>query len=808
MKGIVESATTLNAKGRIAIVGDSKTICQRDEHAWTSLIRQHTKCGQGKLALKLYEDMRQVGVEPSSRTFVALLQACCSLHDLERARCIHVDVIRRGLESDLYVGTMLVDVYAKCMSLVDARCTFEKMPHRDVVSWTAMILAYAQMNDGEEALNLFYRMQQEGVVPSDRAYIAALKACCSIAEEGGRREGYGTAVRERCLKTVRAIHREIVESKLESGVFVATMLLDAYGKCASLNEAREVFDKMPQRSVVSWNAMILGYAQWKMGEEGLKLYNKMYMEGIVPDDRTYVSALKACSSLLESDQNVSARASLRQRCFVIVRAIHSEIVKGKFRLDAFVGNMLIDVYSKCGSLDNARYVFDKMPHRNVVSWNAMIWGYAHMHKGEDAVQLYTRMQSEAVTPNDRTYVSVLKACSTFVDSHDRTGADHASARKRCLQVVRSIHANVRKGKCESDVYVGNILVDAYAKCGSLEDARSVFEAMPRRTVVTWTAMIFGYVQMDESEVALHLFTRMQQEGVVPNHLTFVGALNACGSLAGLEEGRKIHAQIVKAGLDITESCVTHSLIDMYGKCGCMVEAQQMFDALPSRANSVAWNALISGYAHIGQTKHVFDLFYRMTQEGIQPDAITFLGVLIACSHAGLVDKGKMYFTSMTIDYGITPSIKHFTCMVDLLGRSGQLDKAMELVKSMPFEPDSAVWECLLGACRKWGDVELGRRAFEWAVMLNTHDAVPYVLMSNIYAAAHLRNKANEIHTMRMQAPWAEPMDRPWRSCACIRGRRPASSGKFRNICENGDFAGQNEESRIHSPPRICLARHA
>lgn len=731
------------------------------EHPWTALIWQHAKRGQVREAVRLYEGMRKDGVEPSSSIFVALLKACSVLRDLKTVKHIHAEVVSSGLESDLYVNTMLVDVYARCKSLADARRVFEKMPHRDVVSWTAMLFGYIQMDKGEEVLHLYKRMQQEGVTPNGRTYVCALKACGAIAESGRRSGSDSGAVRRRCLEAVKAIHTDIVEKNFKVGLFVGNTLVAVYAKCGSLEDSRQVFEDMPQRDVVSWNALILGYAEMDNGKEALQLYSRMQAEGVIPDDRTYVSALKACSVLAASEDGVGGDSIAKTgRCLNFVRAIHERARREKFESDLFVGNTLLDAYAKCKSLEEARQVFDVMPHRDVVTWTAMIFAYAQMDKGDEALSLYNRMAKEGMTPNDRTYVSALKACSTLAGREGMNDATDTAAIEKCLEIAKSIHRAVAEQSVKLDIFVGTMLVDVYTKCMSLENARSVFEKLPHRDVVCWNAMMSGYVQNDEGEVVLNLYSRMQQQGVVPNDRTFVNALSACGTTAALEKGKEIHAQILQAGLQC-DPFVANSLVDMYAKCGDVVAAQQVFDSSPTK-DIVAWTALIAGYVHLGESEVVFDLFQRMIQEGVQPDGVAFLSVLTVCSHVGLMDRGQEYFDAMSQDYGITPTIKHFTCMVDLLGRSGRLAKALKILQTMSVQPDSAAWECFLGACQKWGNVELGRQGFECAITLNKEQSAPYILMSNIYEAAHMQEEAKQTQALRVKSrAWKQPGWSQW-----------------------------------------------
>lgn len=356
------------------------------------------------------------------------------------------------------------------------------------------------------------------------------------------------------------------------------------------------------------------------------------------------------------------------------------------------------------------------------------------------------MQLEGVAPNDRTFVGALKACSSMAALEEWDRSD-GNLKKHSLEKVRAIHSTIVLKQYDSDVFVGTMLVDAYSKCGSMLEARDVFEKLSSCDVTTWNALITGYSQMEDGEQALELYTRMQLQGIRPNDRTFIAALCACGAVLGLEKGKEIHAQVTDCGLGSADTYVQTALIDMYGKCGSMKYAQQVFDAM-TRKTVVTWTALIAGYAHQGESTLVFDLFEKMKQDGIQPNSITFLRVLTVCNHVGLVDEGQKFFEAMKRDFGIDPTPEHCNCIVDLLGRSGQVGKAMEMVKTMPGQPPGALWRCVLAACQKWEEVELGREAFENALRIDRNDSAAYVMMSNIYAAADMPENAEEMQAIR------------------------------------------------------------
>lgn len=747
----------------------------RNVVTWTAMILGYALVEEGEVALELYARMQQENVEPNNRTLVAALKACSSLvaveqgnmcdrtvqksWSLEQVRAIHSDIWRMKLESDVFVSTTLLGLYIQCGSLADARLVFDYLPQRDVVSWTAMILGYAQMEQGRVALQLYESMQQEGILPDNRAFVGALQALSGLAALEDGCEINRLLVKRECLERVKAVHWHVLQNGIELDLFVGTMLVDAYVKSGSVWDARHVFEQMPYRDVVSWTALISGYSQTEESEVALQLYSRMQQAGEVPNDRTYVSVLKACSTMMALDKGYQDHGALvKDRCLQRVRAIHSCIVKAGLASDVYVGSTLVDVYGKCGSLVDAKIVFEKMPQRNVVSWNAMILGYVETAENKVALDMYTWMQQEAVLPDYLTFVGVLKACGAVaVEAGNR--AEQVAENLR-LDEVRTIHLDIVKAGFETHILVGTMLVDVYARCGSLVDARHVFEKMPYHDAVSWTAMISGYAQMGEGEVALQMFERMQHEGVVPSGRTYLGALKACATVAGLEKGKEIHVQICREGLAASDIFVANALIDMYCRCGSMVDAHVLFDSRSTR-DVVSWNALIAGYSRQGSSDEVFSLFRSMVEEGLQPDEITFVSVLSVCSHEGLVEEGEKYFEVMTREYGIRPTRDHFTCMAGLLGRAGQVDKAMAIVKNMPFQPDTAIWRTVLDACRKWSNVELGRYAFECAVKLNSDEASSYVSMANIYAAAQMWEQAKEIQEMRLKTGATKMPGKSW-----------------------------------------------
>jgi pentatricopeptide repeat protein len=411
------------------------------------------------------------------------------------------------------------------------------------------------------------------------------------------------------------------------------------------------------------------------------------------------------------------------------RQVHAHTVISGFSSILFIGNNFINMYAKCERIEDARKVFDRMPQREAITWTTIVTGYAQNGPAEEALKLFGQMQRAGMRLNEFTFASVVKA-----------GAGIAA-----LEEGRQVHASILKTGFESDIFVGSALVDMYAKCRVVDEARQVFDCMPERNVVSWSGMIAGYALNGQDEEALKVFWQALMMGLRPNDFTFSTVLSVCANITALDQGRQVHCLSMKSGFD-SYTFVGSSLVGMYAKCGCIKEAGRLFDKLPQR-NLAAWNAMIIGCAQHGLVKEALELFSEIELAGMKPNDVTFLCVLSACSHAGLVDEGQHYFDSMSRDYGITPRGEHYACMVDILGRSGRLQEADEFIKQMPSEPIASVWGALLGACRMHGNMELGKLAAEKLFELDPHNSGTHVLLSNIYAAAGRWEDAAKVRKM-------------------------------------------------------------
>ncbi|KAH8973473.1 hypothetical protein BDL97_01G050500 [Sphagnum fallax] len=538
-----------------------------DRCLWNRSLARNVKAGRYEKAMEIFQQMQEQGMSPDKFTFLPVLNACASLQALEQGRHAHEQIVKSCCESNVFVGTSLVDMYAKCGSLEDAWRVFNKMPSRNVVSWNVMILGHVKCGQGHKALELFQQMQHEGLQPSCVTFTGVLNACASVV----------------ALEEGRHAHEQIILCGYDSNEFVQNSLIDMYAKCGSMEDAWRVFSKIPSPHVVSWNAMISGYVRCGQGQNALELFRKMQQEGVQPDGITFVGVLNACASVVALEEG---------------RQAHEKIIQSGCELDVFVGNSLIDMYVKCGSMEDAWRVFNKMPSHDVVSWSAMLLGLVKQGQGQYALELFQQMQQEGVQPGPVTFVAVLNACASVL----------------ALEEGRHVHEQLIQHGCDSNIFVQSSLVNMYAKCGSMEDAWRVFYQMPSQNVVSWTAMLHGYAMHGLGNEALAHFERMCQQGVKINDVTFVCLLSACS-----------HAGLADEGLHYFDSmgsvyCISATLenyaciVDLLGRAGRLLEAEDFVNTMPFEPNVDVWKTLlgackIHGHVQMGEriAKRVVDL---------------------------------------------------------------------------------------------------------------------------------------------------------------------------------------------------------
>lgn len=561
-----------------------------------------------------------------------------------------------------------------------------------------MLKGYAKNSSLHNAVSFFVRMKCDDVKPVVYNFTYLLKVCGDNAD----------------LRRGKEIHGQVITNGFSSNVFAMTGVVNLYAKCRQIEDAYKMFDRMPERDLVCWNTIIAGFAQNGLAKMALDLVLRMQEEGQKPDSITVVTVLPATANI----------GSWR-----IGKLIHGYAIRAGFELLVNISTALVDMYSKCGSVGTARLIFDRMKQRTVVSWNSMIDGYVQSGDPEEAMSIFQKMLDEGVEPTNVTVMEALHACADLGD----------------LERGKFVHKLVDELKLGYDVSVKNSLISMYSKCKRVDLAAKVFEGLQGKTIVSWNAMILGYAQNGRVNEALNHFCGMQSQNIKPDSFTLVSVIPALAELSVTRQAKWMHGLVIRNCLDKNVFVMT-ALVDMYAKCGAIRTARKLFDTMEER-HVTTWNAMIDGYGTHGLGKDAVELFNDMQQGTIKPNDITFLCVISACSHSGLVEEGLRFFSSMKEDYGLEPAMDHYGAMVDLLGRAGQLNKAWDFIQDMPVEPGITVFGAMLGACKIHKNVELGERAAKKLFELNPDEGGYHVLLSNIYATASMWDKMAKVRTM-------------------------------------------------------------
>ncbi|KAK5784698.1 hypothetical protein V6Z11_A11G202200 [Gossypium hirsutum] len=597
----------------------------------------------------------------------------------------------------------------KTGDLHEARQMFDVMPQRDEISWTTIISGYVRAMKSSEALLLFSKMWLSPGLSMDPFCLSiALKACAL----------------EFNLNFGELLHGYLVKSGFINSVFAGSALLDMYAKFGKIELGIIVFDEMPIKSVVSWTAIITGLVHGGYYKKGLVYLSEMRKSGVEYDSYTLAIVLKACACL---------------GALNFGREIHTHTVKRGFNDTSYVANSLSTMYNKCGKLDYGLRLFDKMNTRDVVSWTSIITTYVQMREDVNAIEAFTRMQEAGVSPNEFTFAAVIASCSGLVR----------------ISWGEQLHAHVLRSGLADTLSVANSLMTMYSKCGQISSAAMVFHGMSRRDTISWSTIIAVYSQGGYGEEAFEHLSWMRKEGPKPTQFAFASVLSVCGNMAILEQGRQLHAHVLSIGLE-QEEMIQSALVNMYSKCGCIKDAEKVFNEAENY-NIVTWTAMINGYADHGYIHETINLFKMLSKVGLKPDSVTFIGLLTACSHAGLAGLGFHYFNLMSSKYQIRPSKEHYGCMIDLLCRAGRLTEAEEMIKSMPFHRDDVVWSTLLRACRVQGNVDCGERAAEKLLEMDPNCAGTHITLANIYSAKGKWREAADVRKMmRTKGVMKEP----------------------------------------------------
>lgn len=685
----------------------------RNTRTWTILVSGYAKNGRLKEAQLLFDSMPERNII----SWNAIISGYVQNGDINTAQRIFDEMPVRDIAS----WNAIITGYCHAHRMGEARKLFEQMRMRNLVSWSVMISGYVQVNEYGEAWMSFVRMQQEGVRSDQASFTVSISAIIGLDN----------------VKLLENLRTLAIKTNYEEDVIVGTAILNAYTKdIGGLDKAAKFFELMKERNEYSWSTMIAAFAHIGRLDDAISIY-----------ERDPVKSVASQTAMLTAYAQNGRPSEAR---ILFEKIPNANVVSW---------NAMIAGYAQNTMLDEAKKLFHRMPIRNSVSWSSMIAGCAQNGENEEALHLLSELHRLGTCPSLSCLTSVFFACGNI-------GA---------FEFGRQLHSLSLKAGSQFNSYVNNGLITMYSKCKNieavsrvftwmrardtvswnslisalsqnnmLEDARMAFEKMSNRDIVSWTAIISAYVQDENWNEALRLFVRMLGEGILPNSLTITSVLSACGNLAVTNLGRQIHGFTFKLGYD-PELFVGNALITMYFKCGS-ADSFRVFDEMVD-CDIVTWNSVLAGCAQHGLGREAIEIFEQMKSECFLPNAVTFLVLLCACSHGGLVDEGWQYFKMMSNVYGIRPSKEHYASMVDLLGRAGYLVEAEEFIENMPIEPDSVVWGTLLGACRIHQNAELGRRVAEKLFDMDPQDSGNYVLLSNLYASLRMWDEVEEVRKL-------------------------------------------------------------
>ncbi|WRX28815.1 Pentatricopeptide repeat - like 10 [Theobroma cacao] len=754
----------------------------RNTASWNTIMSGLVRVGLYGDVMFLFCEMRRFGVWPSGFLVSSLITAC------DRSGCMFIEgiqvhgfVVKIGLLCDVFVGTCLLHFYGAYKRVFDAQTLFEEMPERNVVSWTSLMFGYLDNGDLENVIHLYWEMREEEISCNENTFATVLTACSLLEDESLGLHVFGHVVKSgfenkvsvanslismfgslgslkeacyvfshmderdtiswnsiisahaqnelceaslRFFRLMRHVHEKINSTTLATLLSVCSSvdhmkwgrgIHGMYSESGRLDDAEFVFKEMPERDVISWNSMITGNVRDGRSLDALILLIKMLQMKKATNYVTFTSALAACSNAEFIDEGKIVHA------LVILTGLHENLV---------VGNASVTMYAKSGMMVEAKKVFRMMPKRNEVTWNALIGGHAENEETDEAVKAFQLMRAEGIKMDYITVSNILGACLTPDD---------------LLKLGMPIHAHVVSTGFESNKYVQNSLITMYARCGDLQSSNYIFDGLPHKNSISWNAIIAANACHGLGEEVLKHIVKMRTAGIDLDQFSFSEGLAATAKLAVLEEGQQLHCVAVKLGFD-SDPFVTNAAMDMYGKCGEMDDVLRMLPQPVSRSR-LSWNILISAFARHGYFQKARETFHEMLEMGMKPDHVTFVSLLSACSHGGLVDEGIRYYAAMSKEFNVPPAIEHCVCIIDLLGRSGRLAEAETFINEMPVLPDGLVWRTLLASCKIHGNLELGKKAAEHLFELDPSDDSAYVLYSNICATT---GKWGDVEDVRSQ----------------------------------------------------------
>ncbi|RDY01113.1 Pentatricopeptide repeat-containing protein, mitochondrial, partial [Mucuna pruriens] len=761
-------------------------IHNRDVIAWNAIVAASLENNCYRTAWDFFEKMIKAQTGFDSITLLLMVSASLHMKNFYQGRAIHCVSVKSGMLEDISLGNALIDMYAKCGDLSSSECLYEEMECKDVVSWNSIMRGSIYNSDPEKALYYFKRMTTSGETADNVSLSCAISASLSLGETTFGRSIHGLGIK--------------LGYKDSSHVSVVNSLISLYSQCEDIKAAETVFREIALKDIVSWNAMMEGFASNGKINEVFDLLVEMQIVGsFQPDIVTLTTILPLCAELMLSREG---------------KTIHGFAIRRQMVSDHMVLNSLIDMYSKCNLVEKAELLFNSTAEKGSVSWNAMISGYSHNRYSDEAQNLFREMLRWGPNCSSSTVFAILSSCNSLNNLHfgksvhcwqlksgflnhvllinflmhmyincgdlsasfsilhensaladiaswntlivGCVGCDHfrealetfklmrqeppfnydsitlvsvlsACANLELFSLGKSLHGLALKSPFGSDTRVQNSLITMYDRCRDINSARVVFKFFSIPNLCSWNCMISALSHNRESREALELFRHLQFE---PNEITIVGVLSACTQIGVLRHGKQVHAHVFRTGIQ-DNSFISAALIDLYSNCGRLDTALKVFRHSEEKSES-SWNSMISAYGYHGNGEKAIKLFHEMCESGARVSKSTFVSLLSACSHSGLVKQGLWYYACMLEKHGVQPETEHQVYVVDMLGRSGRLDEAYEFAKGCD---SSGVWGTLLSACNYHGELKLGKQIAQRLFQLEPQNVGYYISLSNMYVAA-------------------------------------------------------------------------
>ncbi|KAK8935514.1 Pentatricopeptide repeat-containing protein [Platanthera zijinensis] len=672
---------------------DNSTL--KCEALWNSLIDGYSRHPESKEPISLFHQMLLSSASPNCFTYTILIKFGTANLDVAFLRFLHGRVTKNGFWSDCFVGGALINSYAKFGELTDACRLFRDMEQQDHVIWCALLAGLQQNGESGLALDLYLKFVSEGRKLDPFMFATLFNLSSDIG----------------ALELGLQLHSCLVKSGYEIDSFIGGALIGMYACFGMFQDAYRSFLGTVEKNEIIYSTMIHVFVCEFDFLAAVDMMLEMRKKDMVLDHSILASMVRAFSCL---------------NMFEEAKAIHCRIVKTMVDQDLVMGNCLVEMYSSFGAVDEAIKVFMAIEVPNEFSWTSLITCYVESKRHKEAFKLYSMMQNlGSPKPNEYTLVAALQASS---------GLPGTSQGKQTHGVI------IKTGFCLHS-YVESQLIRMYAEHGCMDDASLIFLNMQVKDIVSWSTMMASYAQLGLGEKALKIFLQYKEGPSDIDESILSSCLSACSSLTSIAMGRCIHGTCVRTGYD-SNLQVGGAIIDMYCKCGSIMDACKFFDEM-SEHNVVSYTAMISGYSQHGLVLNALHLFEVMKESGVKPDEVTFVRILSACSHFGLVKEGWEYFESIT-EYGLEKTMNHYACMVDLLGRAGLVDKAEDFINNAPFSLKASLWRTLLGACSKHGDLKNGGRIAEILFKSEPNNSSNYVICSNLYASDSMWDHSLEV----------------------------------------------------------------